>query len=284
MNGKLNQYGHNVTSQNGEDGIIEYIIKHISNCPKICVEFGAWDGRHLSNTYTLWHDSGWKGILIEGDQDRCRALQETYPDYDISVINSYVTVEGENSLDALFRRRDLSPDVGVLSIDIDSYDYYVWKQLEYVNPFIIVIEHNETIPGYVEYHDPPGETFLRCSAKALETLGKNKGYKLIACTVTNSLFIRASLFDDRYFPDMPVEYLFDYTHCTIPVFSSYCGFRRNYYPIFARVPRRGYRWLNRMMYLLAFVYLRYILRDTDARYRRPSAGMIKWLKKHGLGS
>ena len=47
-------YKKNIYSQFGEDGIIEEILKRLKNkINKTCVEFGAWDGIHLSNTYNL---------------------------------------------------------------------------------------------------------------------------------------------------------------------------------------------------------------------------------------
>ena len=70
----LNRYGRNVTSQDGEDGILDHLIGNLDGIPNVCCEFGAWDGGHLSNTYTLWHDRGWKAILIEADSARCAGI------------------------------------------------------------------------------------------------------------------------------------------------------------------------------------------------------------------
>lgn len=282
MKNRLNCYGYNITSQGGEDGIIEYILKYIDNCPNICVEFGAWDGKHFSNTYALWHNKGWTGILIEGDANRCKILKEKYSDYKISIFNKFIAADGEDSLDDLFKDAGFGQKVGVLSIDIDSYDYYVWKNIDFVKPYIVVIEHNETIPGYIEYCDPPGEIFLRSSAKALDELGKKKGYKLIACTETNCIFIKKECFDPIHFPDMPVEFLFDYTHCTVPVLSAYCGFNRNYYPVYGRKTKEWYRVFNRIKSFTMFYYRKHFCHDRSAKYCKPSRKQIVWAKKCGL--
>ena len=62
----LSQYANNVTSQYGEDGIIAEIIKTIGDdIARYCVEFGAWDGNHLSNTWSLVNDHGWGVCYIE---------------------------------------------------------------------------------------------------------------------------------------------------------------------------------------------------------------------------
>lgn len=274
---KLNKYARNITSQNGEDGIIEYILENIPNdISKVCVEFGAWDGKHLSNTYTLWHDRGWKGILVEAHAERCRSLEDAYSDYNVLVYNQFVEPKGEGSLDNLFRQNEIDPNVGVVSIDIDSTDFYVWKNMEYVNPAIVIIEHNQGIPGYIEYADPEGEVFLRCSAKALEALGHEKGYKLICCTVTNSIFIKGDYFDENKFPDMPVEYLFDYSHCMPAQLKLALGNHESQYlPIFYGEPTKFQKYVYPVFHRLVA-----LLKGTG--YKSPSRKVLEHCKKHGI--
>jgi hypothetical protein len=64
----LNMFSHNIHSQNGEDGIIQELLNRLNlknSSDRYCVEFGAWDGMHLSNTFALV-EGGWKAIYIEG--------------------------------------------------------------------------------------------------------------------------------------------------------------------------------------------------------------------------
>jgi len=58
MNNDLAYYKKNVTSQWGEDGIIEEIFRRIGMGGKFCIEIGAWNGKYLSNTWNLWHNEG----------------------------------------------------------------------------------------------------------------------------------------------------------------------------------------------------------------------------------
>ena len=46
----LLQYASNVHSQGGEDGILDRLLQLVGTGPKYCVDIGAWDGIHLSNT------------------------------------------------------------------------------------------------------------------------------------------------------------------------------------------------------------------------------------------
>jgi hypothetical protein len=58
----------NVFSQFGEDGIIEYLFDKINvNDGETCCEFGAWDGKHLSNTFRLVKERNFRALYIEGD-------------------------------------------------------------------------------------------------------------------------------------------------------------------------------------------------------------------------
>lgn len=54
-------YASNVTSQRGEDGIIQKILEVLDIKDGWCVDVGAY-GMDNSNTYVLFHDMGWKGI------------------------------------------------------------------------------------------------------------------------------------------------------------------------------------------------------------------------------
>ena len=46
----LLQYASNVHSQGGEDGILDRLLQLVGTGPKHCIDIGAWDGVHLSNT------------------------------------------------------------------------------------------------------------------------------------------------------------------------------------------------------------------------------------------
>ena len=66
----LQSYERRVYSQGGEDGVISRIFECIGTTNRFFVEFGAWDGHHLSNTANLRLHGGWSGLLLDGDGER----------------------------------------------------------------------------------------------------------------------------------------------------------------------------------------------------------------------
>lgn len=188
---RLSESSRNVYSQFGEDGIIEKIFEIIGVKSRTCIEFGAWDGFHCSNTANLW-TNGWKGILIEGVKSRFETLQNNVKDYDCLCINTYVTRDGDNSLDSIIERTGIDPAVDLLSIDIDGDDYYIFKSLNTVRPRVIICEYNPTIPAEIDLFAEYGSNF-GSSVSALCRIANEKAYTLVAITDTNCIFVHNNL-------------------------------------------------------------------------------------------
>ena len=119
--GYFSQFASNVTSQHGEDGILKRVFEHVLSDystttdaakPYFAVDVGAWDGKHLSNTYSLFNSpvaedgevvaSSWKGILLEADKVRSQDSKDLYgSNDDVVCVNTLVQLDGPSSLSAL---------------------------------------------------------------------------------------------------------------------------------------------------------------------------------------
>jgi len=187
MSEKLSDHAYNRYSQFGEDGIIEQIFKQIPPRTRLCVEFGAWDGFHLSNTAHLWTNS-WRAVLIEGDPYRFGSLVRRTRGYDTVCVNAFVSRDGPNSLEAILSRYGVNETIDLLSIDIDGDDYHIVASLTTLRPRVLICEHNPTIPGESDLFGNYGDHF-GCSAGALVRVAGEKGYRLVAMTETNCFFV-----------------------------------------------------------------------------------------------
>lgn len=195
-------YRKNIYSQNGEDGIIEYLFEKIGvSDGGTCCEFGSWDGKHLSNTFRLVKERGFRALYIEGDTDKYKELLKTCKEYpNITPVCEYVN----NNLDNIFERTNFPFDIDLLSIDIDSTDYEVWKAVQKVNSKVVIIEPDNNIPEWVDVPMYPTGLNGGANTVILKALAREKGYTFV-CNTGNLFFIRNDLApliepDERIFP------------------------------------------------------------------------------------
>jgi len=184
---KLTDYSYNKYSQFGEDGIIDKIFDIIKPGSKVCVEFGAWDGIHCSNTANLWRN-GWKGILIEGDAKRFAQLVKNAQPFDCMAVCRYVGISGGDTLENILKEKKTDPDIDLLSIDIDGDDYHIIASLSSMRPRVIICEYNHTVPYWLDIYQKPGEYF-GASVSALIRVAKEKDYQLVSITDGSCIFV-----------------------------------------------------------------------------------------------
>lgn len=119
-------------SDSGEDGIIEKLFELYGVTNKYYVEFGAEWGNCQNNTYSLRKHYGFNGLLMDS----------SYENESINLHKHFVTEE--NVLE-LFMKYNVPKEYDLLSLDIDSHDFYVLnKILSTYSPRIIVCEYNAT--------------------------------------------------------------------------------------------------------------------------------------------
>ena len=184
-------------SQTGEDGIIEKILEVLPHSDKWCVEFGAWDGIHLTNTRHLILSKDYSAVLIEANKKKFLDLEHNYRQQKNKVvpINCFVGFGDNDNLDRILSETPIPKDFDLLSIDIDGNDYHVWKRVESYRPKIVVIEFNPTIPTdvkFVQQADPAVNQ--GASLLSLVELGKEKGYELVCVLTFNAFFVRKEYF------------------------------------------------------------------------------------------
>tara|TARA_X000000368_G_scaffold386870_1_gene347122 strand:+ start:810 stop:1556 length:747 start_codon:yes stop_codon:yes gene_type:complete len=211
----LEEYKKNYYSQNGEDGIILEIFKRLKlkkRDVQWCCEFGAWDGKHGSNTFNLIEKYKFRSVYIEGDKKKFYQLSKTKEIFpNILAINKYVDYKkkSKNSLDNILKKTKIPKNFEILSIDIDSNDLKVWKSLKNYSPKIVIIEINSQIkPGIYQEHS---KTKQGNSFTSTVSFAEKKGYKLV-CHTGNCIFIKKKYINkiklEKKFLNKP-ELLFD---------------------------------------------------------------------------
>ncbi|QUC64796.1 hypothetical protein NsoK4_00460 [Nitrosopumilus sp. K4] len=190
----INFFEKTIYSQNGEDGIIEFIFSQIGTTNKFFVEFGVNDGT-ICNTRYLFEKNKWDGLMMDD-------LPENQP----HIKKEFITAENINQL---FEKYKVPKHFDLLSIDVDYNDYWVWKAITGYYPRVVIIEYNSSIPPNESKTVPYSATtkwdknnktnYFGASLLALKKLGFQKGYTLVGCDSRgiNAFFIKNELTKGR---------------------------------------------------------------------------------------
>jgi hypothetical protein len=218
----LNDHSRDVYSQTGEDGVIAKALITLPSRNRWCVEFGAWDGKHLSNTFNLVENDGYSVVLIEGDPAKFQSLRKEYPYRDRAVfVGQFVGWTDDENLDRILEKTAAPLDFDLLSIDVDGNDYHIWKAVEKFRPKLVLIEFNPTASNRFHFIQPASAKSNQSSSPAaLNELAKSKGYELICVIGPNLLFVDRQYYGAFGIPDNSLEIMRDEADVT----HLYLGF------------------------------------------------------------
>jgi hypothetical protein len=195
------KYKRDDNTQYGEDGMIEELIKRMGFLGKIAVDIGASDGIKYSNTFNLVK-AGWEVYAIEGRENpHLPKLSEKYPNLKYKFC--YVSDEDtDDNINKVLDDMGCPKEVDIMSLDIDSIEYWIWDVLE-INPKLMIVEiEPRNYPSKMIYHirdqsitaeekrdklNPPQNL---TGFGPMFKMSKKKGYTLIGHTITNLFFLR----------------------------------------------------------------------------------------------
>lgn len=202
--GKINKISDaefQVFSQWGDDGIIQYLINNIEIENKYFIEFGV-ENYTESNTRFLLMNNNWSGLVMDGSEKQIDFIKKDsiYWKYDLTAKAAFITVENINEL---IKENGITGNIGLLHIDIDGNDYWVWKAINVISPDIVIIEYNSvlgikkaiTIPYQSDFIRTKGHhsnLYYGASLLAICDLAEEKGYYFVGSNSAgnNAYFIK----------------------------------------------------------------------------------------------
>lgn len=201
----INDHELQIYSQNGEDGILQFIFAQIGVTSRTFVEFGMGDGRECNTAY-LSLQCGWRGLLMDGNTERVAVARAFYNRVlgsgqdAVRIEEAWISAENINDL---LRQHTVPGGIDLLSIDMDGNDYWVWQAVDATLPRVIVIEYSAVLgweracttpydPRFVRWEKHPSGLYAGASLAALTKLGAAKGYRLVGCNRhgVNAFFVR----------------------------------------------------------------------------------------------
>jgi len=184
-----------IRSQNEEDGMLLALLERAGISNARFVEIGS--GRSGGNAALLAGECGWAGLMIDLDGAAMDSLRRRFAHN--PRVQGVVAAVTPRNVDDLLRDHGFAGDLDLLSIDIDSYDYWVLQALTAASPRVLMLEYNAafgperavTIPDRQPLEGAP-KAYRGASLAALDALARSKGYRLVACEPSgvNAFFLR----------------------------------------------------------------------------------------------
>lgn len=193
-------------SQWGEDGIIQALLSLVSIEREVFIEFGVSDFKESNCRFLLVNDN-WCGLVIDGDQQNIDEIKSD-PIYWQHNLKAECRFIERGNIEGIFKGCGVQGPIGLLSIDIDGNDYWVWETIESVDPVVVVVEYNAVFGDQHAITVPYSDGFQRASKhhsclyfgasiRALIQLAGKKGYSFVGtCTNgCNAFFVRSDQAD-----------------------------------------------------------------------------------------
>jgi len=204
---RLEKYGFKGNAQMDECGYIQEIFKRIGTTNKVMIEFGVGGKENENNTWYLVKN-GWSGLWLDARKPSVEHLSKIFAGPistgRLKIVEALITPKNVNKL---FQKNGITGEIDLISIDIDTIDYWVWEAITVVNPRVVVIEYNAKYAPPMEWILPNNDDAkfnkndcMGASLKSLEKLGTKKGYSLVGCGLSgaNAYFVRNDLLGDKF--------------------------------------------------------------------------------------
>lgn len=195
-------------SQNGEDGIIDYIIQKLNLKKPNFVELGIGDYSE-SNTRFLYEKYYSNGLVVDIQKDLKKKVSSNVSLWrgNLNVLEKKISSENINEI----LSNNVDFEIDVFSIDIDGIDYWILKEINSKISKLVILEYNSIFGPDLEVTVPNNKDFDRAkehysnlyygaSLKAYVNLMKEKGYYFLGVNrLRNNAFFINNDFSKNFF-------------------------------------------------------------------------------------
>jgi hypothetical protein len=200
----LHEVEFRVFSQFGDDGIIQWLIRQLPDLPRRFMEFGVEDYSE-SNTRFLMVNDNWHGLVMDGSAANIARLQRRkwFWRHDLTARTRFLT---RDNVDSLIGEWLAGQPLGLLHVDVDGNDYWLWEAIHCTLPAIVILEYNAlfgneraiTVPydaNFRRFDAHYSGQYFGASLPALTFLSRKRGYEFLGCNRAgnNAYYVRSDL-------------------------------------------------------------------------------------------
>jgi hypothetical protein len=210
---RLEDVDYKIFSQNGEDGILDYLLTCLKIDKPKFIEIGVGD-YHESNTRFIFERTSCKGLIIDIIEDFKKKVSQNTKVWrgDLNILSK--KIDSENFIPTI-KEYNFKDNVDIFSIDVDGIDYWILEKIPKKFSKIIVAEFNPYFGSELSITVPNDPNFNRtnyhysnlcfgASLKAIIELLSKKGFIFLGTNLfRNNVFFVNEDFKDQLSIDFP---------------------------------------------------------------------------------
>ena len=216
---KLFEVDYKIFSQNGEDGILDYLLYQLGIQKPKFLEIGVGDYSEC-NTRFIFERCSSKGTIIDLLDNLEEKVKKNVLLWkgELNIINK--NINSENILKIL-NEYDTLNQLDLFSLDIDGIDYWILEKMPQNFSKIVVLEYNPSFGAELEITVPNIDNFNRTqyhysnlcfgmSLKAAINLMDKKNFYFVGTNLfrNNAFFVSKDFIKEKFFKDLEVNDLY----------------------------------------------------------------------------
>jgi len=204
-----------IFSQNGEDGIIDYLINQLKITDPNFIEIGVGDYEEANSRF-LYEKYHRNGLIIDCENNLKKKVLSNINSWkgNINIVEEFVTSENIQNI----LKQNVDFEVDIFSLDVDGIDYWLVEKISDNFSKIFISEYNGVFGDKFDISVPNISDFNRSnyhystlcygmSLRALIRIMKLKGYYFVGTNSlrNNAFFVNNEYTKEKYFPNLVVD-------------------------------------------------------------------------------
>ncbi len=213
---KLSDVDYKIFSQNGEDGILDYLLYQLKIEKPKYIEIGVGDYTE-SNTRFIFERCSPKGVIVDCLENLEEKIKKNFSLWksELKIVNDFVN---PNNIIKIMREADTLNNLDIFSLDIDGIDYWILKELPKDFSKIAIVEFNPifgknlkvSVPNIINFDRKKYHYSNLCFGMSLQAaieIMNEKNFYFVGTNLlrNNAFFISKNYKKEEYFKNLVIN-------------------------------------------------------------------------------
>ena len=213
---KLSDVDYKIFSQNGEDGILDYLLYQLKIEKPKYIEIGVGDYTE-SNTRFIFERCSPKGTVVDCLENLEEKIKKNFSLWksELKIVNDFVN---PNNIIKIMREADTLNNLDIFSLDIDGIDYWILKELPKDFSKIAIVEFNPifgknlkvSVPNIINFDRKKYHYSNLCFGMSLQAaieIMNEKNFYFVGTNLlrNNAFFVSKNYKKEKYFKNLMIN-------------------------------------------------------------------------------